>query len=86
MACLRGGIFTLVAFANHHIIVIVIFAISNVHHCLQFGSPSFAAPVQLAQKSENLFKLFLQLLQTFLCTPLFSFSISDKMSCKIIRI
>ena len=49
MGCLRGGIFTLIAFVSHPIIS---FAMINIHHFLQFDVSSFAASVQLTQKGK----------------------------------
>ena len=55
MACVRGGMFTLVAFVSTSspIIINVIFAMINIHTFLQFDTPSFAASVQLIEKEKS---------------------------------
>ena len=50
ISCLRGGIFTLVAFVNRPIQVI--FGIINVHDFIQFDASFFAACVQLTKKGK----------------------------------
>ena len=53
MACLRGGIFTLVAFMCRPIIIEVVLATINIHHFFQFDVSSFDAFVQLTQKASG---------------------------------
>ena len=56
MSPLKGGIFTLVAFVRNPLTIQVIFAMINIHHFVQFDASSFAAPVELTQRMDNLTK------------------------------
>ena len=53
MTCLRGGIFTLVAFVSRPIIIKVISAVTNIHNFLQFDESFLAVFAQLTSKGEN---------------------------------